>query len=284
MALFRAQQEVAFPVPGHRPVGGLGRPLGDVDRSAELTLAVVGGQPARAAAGPAAAQVAGQFLAQRPPGLHEHRSYGCHADPAALRDEPARPTVWMPSRRGSCRSGRRGSAPRSALQGRRRAQASVGDGPMSTPLASSIQLLARPNSSTSVSPALATASAGTCRASVSTSRISLSKSVAARPGWPRPCTVTASPASRSSRSGSGRPPAPAACSARPSIAAAALHRQLHLQLPCCSARRYAGQDRAPSRPPARRCPRQSRPVPAYAGTSAPAHRARRRRPAPSGSR
>jgi hypothetical protein len=55
-------------VPGHRPVAGLGGPLGDVDGAPQLALAVHHRQPARPAPGPAAAQVPGQLLAQRPPG------------------------------------------------------------------------------------------------------------------------------------------------------------------------------------------------------------------------
>ena len=55
--------------------------------------------------------------------------------------------------------------------------ASVGDGPMSMPSASMLSSRARPKSSTSVLPAEATASRGRMDGLVSTSTISLSKSV-----------------------------------------------------------------------------------------------------------
>src|SRR5882757_8921272 len=87
------------------------------------------------------------------------------------------PTEWMPSRlrqlyeRTVSSSSSIGSA-RSAASA-----ASVGDGPMSMPSASMFSSRARPNSSTRVLPALATASRGRMDGLVSTSRMSLSKSV-----------------------------------------------------------------------------------------------------------
>jgi hypothetical protein len=57
----------------HRPVLGLGRPLADVERPPELALAVGDRVAQRPAGGVAAAQVAGQLLAQRTSGLHEQR-------------------------------------------------------------------------------------------------------------------------------------------------------------------------------------------------------------------
>ena len=70
------------------------------------------------------------------------------------------PTVWMPSRlrqlyERTVRFSSSISSARSAASA-----ASVGDGPMSMPSASRFSSLARPNSSTSVLPALATASRG----------------------------------------------------------------------------------------------------------------------------
>ena len=68
-----AEEQVAFPVAGHRPVVGLGGPFADVERAAELALAVHHRVAQRPAGGVSAAQIAGQLLAQRASGLHEQR-------------------------------------------------------------------------------------------------------------------------------------------------------------------------------------------------------------------
>ncbi len=87
------------------------------------------------------------------------------------------PTLWMPSRfrqlydRTVSSSDSIGSARSAAMA------ASLGDGPMSMPSASRLSSRARPNSSTSVLPALASASRGGIDCLVSTSTTSRSKSV-----------------------------------------------------------------------------------------------------------
>jgi len=80
-----AEDQVPFPVPGHRPVIGLGGALGDADGVPEAALAVLGGQCLRAAPGAAGAQAAGQLRAQRAPGLHEQRQVEGLAGHAHLR-------------------------------------------------------------------------------------------------------------------------------------------------------------------------------------------------------
>ena len=60
-------------MPGHGAVLGLGRALADVQRGPQLALAVVARVAPGASGGVAAAQIAGELLAQRTPGLHEQR-------------------------------------------------------------------------------------------------------------------------------------------------------------------------------------------------------------------
>src|SRR6266568_2910542 len=61
------------PCPGTARPLATGGPAGDMDGAPQLALAVHHRQPARPAPGPAAAQVPGQLLAQRPPGLDKQR-------------------------------------------------------------------------------------------------------------------------------------------------------------------------------------------------------------------
>ena len=70
----RAEEQVAFPVPGHRPVVGLGGPFGDVDacRAAGPDRCSWSTPRGRRVACPRRRYV-GQFLAQRAAGLHEQR-------------------------------------------------------------------------------------------------------------------------------------------------------------------------------------------------------------------
>lgn len=71
----RADDQIAFPVPGHRPVGGLRRPLADLDqiqdprRPSRPGLGLPAGLTQRSPG----AQTLGQLSAQRTPALHEQR-------------------------------------------------------------------------------------------------------------------------------------------------------------------------------------------------------------------
>ena len=68
-----AEDEVAVPVAGNGTVVGLGGVLADVDRAAELTLAVDDRVAQRATGGVAPPQLAGEFSAQGAAGLDEQR-------------------------------------------------------------------------------------------------------------------------------------------------------------------------------------------------------------------
>src|SRR5204863_3634335 len=82
-----ADQEVALPVAGHRPVGDLRWAFRDRDHAGDPALP---GRPAPwFAARAAAAQVAGQVFAQPPPGLHVERLVD------RLRADPQLLVVWV---------------------------------------------------------------------------------------------------------------------------------------------------------------------------------------------
>ena len=68
-----AEDQVALPVPGHRPIRRLGRPLGDVQRVRPQPTAVRQPSAGRATHRPLRAQVPGQLVPQVTAGLHEQR-------------------------------------------------------------------------------------------------------------------------------------------------------------------------------------------------------------------
>jgi hypothetical protein len=89
------EDEIAFPVPGHGPVVGLGWPFADAEHTAELALAVVGRMPPGPAIGLAAPQMGDELPAQRPSSLDVEalvdRLVG-HAELRAIRERATQPT------------------------------------------------------------------------------------------------------------------------------------------------------------------------------------------------
>jgi hypothetical protein len=68
-----AEDQITVPVARDRPVVGFGRAFADVDRPAELALAVHHRMPQRSTVGSAGAEIAGELFAQSAPGLHKQR-------------------------------------------------------------------------------------------------------------------------------------------------------------------------------------------------------------------
>ena len=130
-------------MPGNGPVGGLGRPFGDVDHVRDPVLALPG-LPARVPHRPTGPQTPGQLVFQRSAGLHVQRlvdGFGAHLHLRLIGEVPAQPAgdllrgaalgqvrLHAPTQHQVGRQLRR-LRPRRPLVGQRRARSSPGSGP-----------------------------------------------------------------------------------------------------------------------------------------------------------